>query len=58
MYFLFNTTSVGVSRAEPQINIGDYLPADTLIRPGNLVFKRKFLPDGDRIVLDITYEQK
>ena len=58
VYSLFNTVKIGDTKSEPQINLAEYIPSDAVIRPGNIVLKREFRPDGVRVVLDINYEQQ
>ena len=57
VYSLFNTVKVGDIKSQPQMNLAEYIPSDAVIRPGNIVLKRQFRPDGGRVVLDINYEQ-
>ena len=58
VFSLFNTVKIGDTKPEPQIKLAEYIPSDAIIRPGNMVIKREFRPDGGRIILDISYEQQ
>lgn len=53
---MFNTLNTEGIREEPNINLGDFLPKDAIIRPQNMICKRVLSPDGGKIIFDLKYE--
>ncbi|MCG8033576.1 MAG: hypothetical protein JAZ03_15545 [Candidatus Thiodiazotropha taylori] len=53
----FNTSKVGGFKSQQEMSLADYLPSNAIIRPGNIVFKNEFTPDGGRVIVNLTYQQ-
>ena len=58
LFAQFNTNRVGEHKMESQLNLADYIPHGTVIRPGDLTIKRAFTPNGGSIILDINYKHQ
>ena len=58
LFAQFNTNRVGEHKMESQLNLADYIPQGTVIRPGDLTIKRAFTPNGGSIILDINYKHQ
>ena len=45
-------------KEEPEINLGDILPKDAIIKANDIRLKRVLLPDGGQLTVNIKYDQK
>lgn len=55
MFNFSGTSKMGRHMSDLDINLGDYLPENCTIKPGNIDIKRIILPDGGKMVINLKY---
>lgn len=55
MFCFTGTSKMGRSMGDLDINLGDYLPDNCTIKPGDIDLKRMILPDGGKMVIKLKY---
>lgn len=58
VYSMFNILKAEDEHDEPTINLGMFLPADAVIKPGNISCKREISKQGGKVSFEVKYESQ
>lgn len=58
VYRMFNILKAEDKHDESTINLGMFLPADAVIKPGNISCKRKISKQGGTVSFEVKYESQ
>ena len=56
VYSMFNILKAEDELDEPTINLGMFLPADAVIKPGNISCKREISKQGGTVSFEVKFE--